>query len=337
MDLVERYIEAIKFWLPKHLKEDIAAELREDIHSQIEEVEREKGRKLTNEEISDLLKARGAPLAVASRYLPQRYLIGPEIFPVYILVLKIVALICFIPPVIAWIWAAFSPTGSWPGVFATPVNSLLVSFAIVTVIFAVIEHKGINPAKLASFNPMSLPPVIRHGRIQRSDAVADIIGGLIVIGFFLAGYLSVTTYALPPSIVVNNGHMAIQHTLHGHITVSQEWITYWQLVVVIAAAEIAFAAANLFKRYWTLPRIFIRMVLDLCKAAVICWLFSSNVLREFVVQGVDADTVSTLYQLSATFAQYARPIAVVLALIIIAKAIGRAIQTRYQHQGPAVA
>lgn len=337
MDLVERYIEAIKFWLPKHLKEDIAAELREDIHSQIEEVEREKGRKLADEEIAAILKARGAPLAVASRYLPQRWLIGPELFPVYIFVLKIVAVICFIPPVIAWMWAAFNPSQTWPGVFATPVNSLLVSFAIVTLIFAVIEHKGINPAKLANFNPMSLPPVVRHGRIQRCDSVGEIIFGLIVIGFFLAGYLSVTTYALPPSIVVTNGHVAMQHTLHGHISVSPEWIAYWQIVVVIAAAEIAFGAANLFKRQWTLPRIVVRMALDLCKATAFCWLLSSNVLREFVVQGVDANTSSTLYQISATAAQYARPIAVVLALIVIAKAIGRMIQVRYQHRTAAVA
>ncbi len=81
MDLVERYIEAVKFWLPASMKEDVAAELKEDICSEIEEAEREKGRPLSKDEVGELLKARGAPLAVASKYLPQRSLIGPELYP----------------------------------------------------------------------------------------------------------------------------------------------------------------------------------------------------------------------------------------------------------------
>lgn len=332
MDLVERYIEAVKFWLPKNLRDDIAAELREDIHSQIDEAEREKGRPLTEDEVSAILKARGAPLSVASRYLPQRSLIGPELYPLYIFVLKIVAVICFIPPIIVWIWSALTPDASWPGTFGTPVNSLLVSFAIVTIIFAVIEYKGINPAKLASFNPMTLPPVSNISRIQRGESVGDIIGGLIVIGFFLAGYLSITTYAVPPSIVFSNGHMALQQTLHGHVTFSPAWIAYWQIVVVIAAAEIAFAAANLFKPHWTLPRVVIRVALDIAKTAAICWLFSSNILREFVVQGVDANAVSSLYQISATAARLAQPAALIIAMIIVINGGRRLLLMRCRHK-----
>ena len=323
MDLVERYIEAVKFWLPKNLKEDVAAELRDDIASEIEEAERTKGHPLSEDEIAAILKDRGAPLTVASRYLPQRSLIGPELYPLYIFVLKIVAVICFIPPVVAWIFAAFAPNSPWPGVFATPANSLLVSFAIVTIIFAVIEHQGINPAKLPSWNPKSLPRLTTHNRIKRGESIGDIIGGLIVIAFFLAGYLSVTTYALPPSIVFADGHMSMQHTLYGHISVSPQWIPYWQIVVVIAAAEIAFASANLFKPYWTVPRVLLRMVLDIAKTAAISWLLTSNLLREFVVQGVNAGAVDKLYWLSGRAAALAPPVAGVVTLIIVLTAVWR--------------
>jgi hypothetical protein len=77
MELVDRYLQAVEFWLPKRQRQDIIAELSEDLRSQIEEQETALGRKLKDEEVEAILKRRGSPLAVASRYLPQRYLIGP--------------------------------------------------------------------------------------------------------------------------------------------------------------------------------------------------------------------------------------------------------------------
>lgn len=81
MDLVDRYLQAVQFWLPKDQKKDIIAELSEDLHAQIEEQESSLGRPLNKEEVEDLLRRRGAPLLVASKYLPQQSLIGPVFFP----------------------------------------------------------------------------------------------------------------------------------------------------------------------------------------------------------------------------------------------------------------
>ena len=39
MELLDRYLQAVRFWLPKAQRDDIAAELSEDIRSQIEERE----------------------------------------------------------------------------------------------------------------------------------------------------------------------------------------------------------------------------------------------------------------------------------------------------------
>jgi hypothetical protein len=48
MELIERYLQAVKFWLPKRQKDDIIAELSGDIYSQIEEREAALGRALVN-------------------------------------------------------------------------------------------------------------------------------------------------------------------------------------------------------------------------------------------------------------------------------------------------
>src|SRR6516162_5296488 len=104
MQLLDRYLNAVRFWLPREQKDDIIAELSEDLRSAIADEEETLGRPLTNDEVVELLKQRGHPILVAGGYLPQRALIGPTLFPIYVFVLKIVAL-CFIAPWIA-AWAA---------------------------------------------------------------------------------------------------------------------------------------------------------------------------------------------------------------------------------------
>src|SRR5215813_6375662 len=106
MQLLDRYLHSVRFWLPKTEQQDIVRELSEDIRSEIEEKERASGRKLTEPEIEDLLKQRGSPYKVASRYLPQRYLIGPAFFPLYATVLKAIALFYLVPWMAAWLFMA---------------------------------------------------------------------------------------------------------------------------------------------------------------------------------------------------------------------------------------
>src|SRR5258705_1820297 len=103
MELLDRYLQAVQFFLPKKHKADIIAELSEDLHSQIEEKETELGRTLTESEVEAILKRCGSPWEVASRYLPQRYLIGPTLFPAYQFFLGILLLGCVVPRFLVWI------------------------------------------------------------------------------------------------------------------------------------------------------------------------------------------------------------------------------------------
>ncbi|MEI6668118.1 MAG: hypothetical protein WCP29_08175 [Acidobacteriota bacterium] len=90
MDLLDRYLHAVKFWPPKAQRQDIVSELSEDIRSQVEDKECELGRALSETEVEAILVRIGRPVLVAGRYLPQRHLIGPALFPIYVFVLKIV-------------------------------------------------------------------------------------------------------------------------------------------------------------------------------------------------------------------------------------------------------
>jgi len=315
MDLVERYIAAVKFWLPAKIRDDVAAELAEDIRCEIEEAERAKGRPLSEDEVAAILKARGAPLAIASRYQPQRHLIGPELFPLYVFILKIVAVISLLPPVLAWVSRGFiDHAAPVPNLIASPFNSLLVSFAIVTLVFAVMEHKGIDLAGKKDWNPKSLRPVFDHNKIRRSDSIGEIIGPMIGIGFFAAGYLSQTTYQFPQG---------------GSITVAPEWIAFWQIIVGLALADIALGAVNLFKPYWSGPRVMVWLVLNLAKTAAFCWLFQSHLIR--AITGVPPQVAAQFTLISDKAATYALPVTGVIAAILIAQALWRILRTIKQR------
>ena len=89
MDLFERYLQAVRGFLPSRQQHDVVRELREDLRSQVEDREAELGRPLNKEEQEQMLKHLGHPWLLASRYQPRRQLVGPALFPFYWLILKI--------------------------------------------------------------------------------------------------------------------------------------------------------------------------------------------------------------------------------------------------------
>src|SRR6202161_3519468 len=97
-ELINRYLQAVRFWLPKtHRQDDLIAELGEDLRSQIEDQEMELGHPLEKSEMAEILRRCGSPMMVAGRLGPQRHLIGPALFPIYEFVLKMVLLWILVP------------------------------------------------------------------------------------------------------------------------------------------------------------------------------------------------------------------------------------------------
>src|SRR5579864_6948741 len=176
MDLLERYLQAVKFWLPKEQKQDIIAELSEDLRSEIEEKESALGRGLNEAELSDLLKKRGRPVFVANRYLPQEQLIGPALFPIYRLVLKIVLACYLVPSILVWIAMMIFSSGyraqhtgadllAYLGSISSALwSSVFISAAVVTLIFAILERVHFK-SRLEDWNPRTLPPLRKDANL----------------------------------------------------------------------------------------------------------------------------------------------------------------------------
>ena len=146
MDLLDRYLNAVRIWLPAAQEDDLIAEMGEDIRSEIEDREATLGRRLSQDELAALLKQRGHPMRAAARYLPPRYLIGPALYPVYMLVMRLVMFWVVLPICIFVALPIAIVTAADPALAG--IKSLLDSamgcvFAVglITLAFAIIERR----------------------------------------------------------------------------------------------------------------------------------------------------------------------------------------------------
>jgi hypothetical protein len=276
MDLVDRYLHAVGFWLPKAQQHDIIAELSEDLRSQIEEKETELGRSLTETEMEAILKQRGRPLLVANRYLPQRSLIGPVLFPIYWFVLKLVALFYLLPWILVWAGlVSFSPSyraehtsAGWLRAIGSAWSAwwAIAVFAVgtVTIVFAVLEQFQSKSRFLENWNPRKLPPARNPNQIPRSSSLIE-----VVVNFaFGIWWIDVMSTLIPldrPEI---------------RIVLSPVWRYFFWGFLFLALVNAVVGGVNLARPYWTVLRASVRLATDCTASALFCWMFKASVIAE---------------------------------------------------------
>ncbi|HKW62180.1 MAG TPA: hypothetical protein VJN89_06515 [Candidatus Acidoferrum sp.] len=246
MELLERYLRAVKIFLPRREQDDILRELSENILSQMEDKAAELGRPLNESEQAAILKQHGHPFVVASRFrnTPVQYLIGPVVFPFYWFVLKI----------LFWIGLGVSALNSIALLTSgEPVRQLLNGlldfahtalpvFGWVTFVFAVLDFFIAKFHLIDKLNqrwdPRSLPAVaaVPEQKVRRSQSIFGLIGG----GVYVAWLLAAPYY---PYLIFGPAATALR--------LAPEWHRFYLPVVVLAIAGLAQAAINLVRPQWT--------------------------------------------------------------------------------------
>ncbi len=259
MELLDRYLQAVKKYLPARRQDDIIAELRANMESQIEDKESELNRPLTQGEMEDLLRKMGSPVMVASRYQPQQYLIGPALFPLYLYVLRIVEMWTLVvyAVVICVVLPLLSPGHSDIAGSLVRMPAVLINVAAwVTFVFVAFEFFAARyPDKFAPFanftdnwNPASLPPLeksVAPGCKSRSftQAVAE-----VVIGFLLLAWLLL----IPAHPVLLMGPGAVILRVAPYELAPVWWMFYWS-IIGLNALQLAWKTFDLARGHWQQP------------------------------------------------------------------------------------
>jgi hypothetical protein len=271
MELVDRYMQAVKFWLPRAEKDDIIAELSEDLRSQIEEKEAELGRKLSDSDVEPILKRCGSPMAVAGRYLPQQSLIGPALFPIYRVIIRSLVLYFLLPWMLVWFGVTiFSPDfrADHPGaaLFASLGpwwRACTYSLFFNTLIFALLDRSQARLHLVNDWNPRSLPPVRDHNRISRGGTIFE----LTVVVATLATWIQLDAFR------------RVFHVFGTTITLSSRWPYFFWALVVVTVAGIGISCMNLSNPRWTRLSASLRLGLDCYSFGLFYWLCRADMLQ----------------------------------------------------------
>jgi hypothetical protein len=244
MELVDRYLQAVRFWVPRtRRQEELIAELGEDLRSQVEEKETELGRPLDEEEVSAILKRCGNPTLVAGRLGPKGYVIGPTLYPIYLFVLKMVLLWILVPVFIFIVGpvnlansggdlgAAIGHTigNLWSGLF--------IAGGVITLVFAVLERTHAQLGTECKWDPSSLPPLQKQ---ERKTSLVQAVCELVFGWFGLIWLLLLPHY---PFLIL--GPAA------GFLKPAPMWHTFYLPIVLVAVFGLLRSGMILARPQWT--------------------------------------------------------------------------------------
>jgi hypothetical protein len=312
MDLIARYLQAVRFWLPKEQQDDILAELSQDLNAQVEEQEERLGRKLNELEVETLLRQRGSPIQVANRYLPQRSLIGPLLFPIYLFVLKVVSLCLLIPAGVGLVAGAISGplrpmvNGGWEPPFghigAQLWSAWFSAMAVVTLVFAVLERTQVKAEILEKWDPRKLPPLRPKHVIPRTSSAIEVAVNLCVLVWW--GW----NMAAPLDLRFGNVHVLL----------APKWEMFFWGILALTMASTVVAAVNFVRPYWTPARVTARLCLDVAGAVFFCWVLKANLLATIDWPGATPEKSALVVEMVNQWMARAFPIAILICLLIAA-------------------
>lgn len=201
MELLERYLEAVRGYLLRSRRDDIVKELGGNILSQMEDKAAELGRPLNEAEQVVILKQHGHPLVAAARYrrLPLQQLIGPTLFPLYWYMLQAVVVFVSAFHIVLAMVLALSTGSALQGMVAAWSSFwlwALVGVGGLTVCFGLVEYFGGGKIPFAgTFNPRELPEIKRSAPQPGNSLAELVLGSLFLVGWPLFLHLPAPAFA----------------------------------------------------------------------------------------------------------------------------------------------
>jgi hypothetical protein len=183
MDLLERYIVEVGRHLPRKGREDVLNELRSTLHDMLDD--RVAEGKPTESDVEALLREYGSPRLVANSYGSEQYVIGPDLYPFFVMVAKYgLMAICIALAVSFTVGLIGKTIGlmdlgiSVLDLFAQLITAALSFLGAVLIVMMILQRWGIKPevgGKEQEWNPRILPAVDDPFRVSRAESIFTII------------------------------------------------------------------------------------------------------------------------------------------------------------------
>jgi hypothetical protein len=193
MNLIEKYAAEVGKYLPARNRADIEAEIRSTLEDMLEERMQAPGAE--REALTlQLLKEYGAPRKVAESYGATQYLVGPRLFPIFELVLKIVAavllgvgLLGFGLNVVRMDMAGPALVEALGKMILDSFGGVLMAFGNIVLVFAILERvlpASEQEAANDEWEPSELAKEPHPDLVKAPDQVAEIVFTVIFLALF---------------------------------------------------------------------------------------------------------------------------------------------------------
>jgi hypothetical protein len=198
MNLIDRYITEVGKHLPRKNRQDIQRELRSTLEDMLADRSQASGQPVDEDMIMDLLKEYGSPEKVAASYSPNRSLIGPRLYPLFLMVTQIVVAVLFFVMLALMIFSLYRSgfTGeeflSTLGKFALNfITGAVTAFGYIVLTFAIIERSMSAQAVAAeleeekgAWDPRSLSKEPDPDRVKPAESIFAILFLLLGLALF---------------------------------------------------------------------------------------------------------------------------------------------------------
>jgi hypothetical protein len=199
-NLIDTYVSEVGRHLPGKTRSDIQAEIRSILQDMLDERSQKTGRPVDEEMTLEVLKEYGAPEKVAATYQGEHYLIGPRLYPIFMLVVRIVLIVTGVLAAIGFGIAVYQTTLTPMNAFETIIRaiasfgtSIMIALGNIVLIFAILEWavfrtggklevKGLPKEK--EWDPRSLTRVSAPNQIKIGETIIEIVGCFAAILIF---------------------------------------------------------------------------------------------------------------------------------------------------------
>jgi hypothetical protein len=243
-DLFARYAAEVGRHLPWRGREDIEREIAATLADRLDDRVAAAGSPATTDDAVALLSETGHPRKTAASYLVDTHLVGPALFPLFLLICRIA-----LPVIAAVLIGALTLSAAFAAdpsigflehlgrILGSTVGGVLQAFAVIVVVFAIMERANARKAgaavlpEEAGWDPRSLPRTQPGSKVKLSDQVAAIVGNTIVLA----------------AIVLLPGYLVLNPTAAGRAVIAATFSDgFLRLLPVVAGVAIAQIVAAVF-------------------------------------------------------------------------------------------
>lgn len=269
MTLIDAYLFEVSKNLAARDRSDIIAELQGNIEDAIEQRQHSDDTLDSDAATRAVLAGFGHPLKVAASYSEQQYLLGPDLYPIYIHILKTLTTLIVSVQLVVSCMIGVAAQQSWQGLFAGLFSQLLTTglwvAVIITAVFIAIQRSG---EKLGWYERWQPSDLNCHGfaTIDRGDLFTNLLTAVIFLLWW-------------------NGALFHSAFLQGHaevmsVTLSAPWqLLFWPLNLVVGGSALLYLLVLNLGR-WQYSTIVSDLALNALLIAMGLWLLGSGPLLQ---------------------------------------------------------